>query len=53
MLAEHPTRRHSRDRRPAENDALIRADETVVDRTRLVLYAEQWKAFLAALDAPP
>jgi len=33
--------------------ALTRADETLADRTRFGLDAEQWKAFLAALDAPP
>jgi len=33
--------------------ALVRAEDTLVDRTRFVLNAEQWRAFLAALDAPP
>jgi uncharacterized protein (DUF1778 family) len=33
--------------------ALARAEETLADRTRFALNAEQWKAFLAALDAPP
>src|SRR5579885_2825372 len=33
--------------------ALARAEETLADRTRFVWNAEQWKAFLAALDAPP
>jgi uncharacterized protein (DUF1778 family) len=33
--------------------ALVRAEETLADRTRFVLNAEQWKAFLTALDAPP
>ncbi len=33
--------------------ALVRADETLMDRTRFGLSVEQWKAFLAALDAPP
>jgi uncharacterized protein (DUF1778 family) len=33
--------------------ALSRAKETLADRTRFVLNAEQWTAFLAALDAPP
>jgi uncharacterized protein (DUF1778 family) len=33
--------------------ALNRAEETLADRTRFGLNAEQWKAFLAALDAPP
>ena len=32
--------------------ALVRADETLIDRTRFSLDVEQWKAFLAALDAP-
>jgi uncharacterized protein (DUF1778 family) len=32
--------------------ALVRADETLMDRTRFGLNVEQWKAFLAALDAP-
>jgi uncharacterized protein (DUF1778 family) len=31
--------------------ALIRADETLADRTRFGLDADQWKAFLEALDA--
>jgi uncharacterized protein (DUF1778 family) len=35
------------------DSALVRAEETLADRTRFVLNAEQWKAFLAALDAPP
>ena len=33
--------------------ALARADETLADRRTFVLNAAQWKAFLAALDAPP
>lgn len=33
--------------------ALVRADETLADRTRFGLSAERWKAFLEALDAPP
>lgn len=33
--------------------ALIRADETLAGRTRFVLNAERWKAFLEALDADP
>ena len=31
----------------------IRAEETPADRTRFGLKAEQWRAFLEALDAPP
>ncbi len=33
--------------------ALVRADETLADRTRFGLDADRWGAFLAALDAPP
>jgi uncharacterized protein (DUF1778 family) len=33
--------------------ALARADETLADRRTFVLNAAEWKAFLAALDAPP
>lgn len=33
--------------------ALIRADETLADRTRFGLDAGRWKAFLEALDAEP
>ena len=33
--------------------ALIRAEETLADRTRFGLNAEQRSAFLRALDAPP
>jgi len=33
--------------------ALTRADETLADRRSFGLSAAQWKAFLAALDAPP
>lgn len=33
--------------------ALSRADETLSDRRSFGLDAHQWKAFLAALDAPP
>lgn len=33
--------------------ALIRADETLADRTRFVLDANRWDAFIAALDAEP
>jgi uncharacterized protein (DUF1778 family) len=33
--------------------ALSRADETHADRRAFSLNATQWKAFLAALDAPP
>ena len=34
-------------------EAQVRAEETPADRTRFGLNAEQWTAFLAALDAPP
>ncbi len=33
--------------------ALARADETLADRQHFGLNAEQWKAFMVALDAPP
>lgn len=33
--------------------ALARADEALADRRKFGLNAAQWKAFLAALDAPP
>lgn len=33
--------------------ALARADEALVDRRTFGLNATQWKAFMAALDAPP
>ena len=33
--------------------ALARADETLADRRRFVLNADQWEEFVAALDAPP
>ena len=33
--------------------ALARADETLADRRSFELNAAHWKAFLAALDAPP
>ena len=33
--------------------ALARAEETLPDRRRFSLGAEQWSAFRAALDAPP
>ena len=33
--------------------ALARADEALADRRVFTLNAVQWKAFLAALDAPP
>ena len=33
--------------------ALVRAEETLADRTRFGLDPDLWKAFLAALDAPP
>ena len=33
--------------------ALARADETLADRQTFRLNAAQWKAFMAALDAPP
>jgi uncharacterized protein (DUF1778 family) len=33
--------------------ALVRAEETLTDRSRFGPDASQWKAFLAALDAPP
>ncbi|MBX3490333.1 DUF1778 domain-containing protein [Parvibaculum sp.] len=33
--------------------ALAKAAETLPDRQRFVLDAEDWKAFQAALDAPP
>ena len=33
--------------------ALARADETLADRRTFSLNTTQWKAFMAALDAPP
>jgi uncharacterized protein (DUF1778 family) len=33
--------------------ALARAEETLADRRQFGLDAEQWAAFMAALDAPP
>jgi uncharacterized protein (DUF1778 family) len=33
--------------------ALVRAEEMLADRTHFGLDADRWKAFLAALDAPP
>ena len=33
--------------------ALARAEETLTDRQHFGLNAEQWEAFMAALDAPP
>ena len=33
--------------------ALARADEALADRRTFILGADQWKAFMAALDAPP
>ena len=33
--------------------ALARADEALADRRAFRLNAAQWKAFIAALDAPP
>jgi uncharacterized protein (DUF1778 family) len=33
--------------------ALARADEALADRRTFRLNATQWKAFMAALDAPP
>jgi uncharacterized protein (DUF1778 family) len=33
--------------------ALARAEETLADRRHFGLDAEQWTAFMAALDAPP
>lgn len=33
--------------------ALARASETLPDRTHFGLDADQWNAFMAALDAPP
>jgi uncharacterized protein (DUF1778 family) len=35
------------------DSALSRAEETLADRRRFGLKAEQWAAFMAALDAPP
>ena len=31
---------------------MVRAEETLADRTRFPLNAERWKAFLEMLDAP-
>ncbi len=33
--------------------ALARAEETLIERRRFGLDAQQWEAFMAALDAPP
>jgi uncharacterized protein (DUF1778 family) len=33
--------------------ALARADEALADRRTFGLTADQWRAFMAALDAPP
>ena len=44
-------------RRPVSDfvleSALARAEETLPDRRRFGLNAEQWEAFQAALDTPP
>ncbi len=37
----------------ALESALARADEALAERRRFGLDAVQWKAFVAALDAPP
>jgi len=33
--------------------AMVRAEETLADRTHFTLNAERWRAFLVTLDAPP
>ena len=33
--------------------AISRAEETLIERRRFELSAEQWAAFMSALDAPP
>ena len=33
--------------------ALVKAEETLANRTRFGLDADRWKAFLEAMDAPP
>jgi uncharacterized protein (DUF1778 family) len=35
------------------DSAMVRAEETLADRTRFGLGADRWDAFLEALDAPP
>jgi len=35
------------------DSAMARASETLADRREFVLNAPRWKAFIAALDAPP
>lgn len=35
------------------HSALVRAEETLAEQRSIVLNAEQWAAFQAALDAPP
>jgi uncharacterized protein (DUF1778 family) len=35
------------------DSAMVRAEETLADRTHFGLDAERWAAFLEALDAPP
>ncbi len=35
------------------DSALVRAEETLAERTRFGLDADRWKDFLEALDAPP
>lgn len=35
------------------DSALARAEETLADRRHFGLKAEQWEAFVSALDAPP
>jgi uncharacterized protein (DUF1778 family) len=35
------------------DSALVRAEETLADRTRFGLDHERWSEFVAALDAPP
>ena len=37
----------------ALESALLRADETLADRTRFNLDADRWKTFVEALDAEP
>jgi uncharacterized protein (DUF1778 family) len=53
MLQEAARERHTTVNQFVIDSALTTAQEVLAERTRIGLSADQWTAFLAALDAPP
>lgn len=53
VLQEAARERHTTISQFVIDSALVTANEVLAERSRIGLNSEQWRAFMAALDAPP